>query len=101
MGYSFKKTKTVKVLTNEFSNIPIKSKRKPIKLESDRGAVFYNSILQNVLKGKNIHHYSRFTDKGPSIAQRVIETIRNILKEPVFEKRNADWVSEISSIIAK
>ena len=95
------KNKYSQTITNEFSNILTKSKRKPIKLESDRGSEFYNSIFQNFLKLKNIHHYSRFTDKGPSIAERVIRTIRTFLKKPVFEKGNADWVSELTSVIKK
>ena len=33
-------------ITNEFSNILIKSKRRPLKIESDRGSEFYNSIFQ-------------------------------------------------------
>ena len=93
------KNKYSQTITNEFSNILTMSKRKPLKLESDRGAEFYNNIFQNFLKSKNIHHYSRFTDKGPSIAERVIRTIRNLLKRPVFEKGNADWLSELPSII--
>ena len=51
------------------------------------------------MRSKNIHHYSRFTDKGPSIAERVIRTIRNLLKKPVFERRNANWLSELPSVI--
>ena len=101
MGYTTKKYIYSQTITNEFSNLLIKSKRKPIKLESDRGSEFYNSIFQNFLKLKNIHHYSRFTDKGPSIAERVIRTIRNLLKKPLFEKGNADWVSELTSVIKK
>ena len=93
------KNKYNQTITNEFSNILTTSKRKPLKLESDRGTEFYNSIFQNFLKSKSIHHYSRFTDKGPSIAERVIRTIRNLLKKPVFEKRNADSISELPSII--
>ena len=89
------KIKYSQTLTNEFSNISTTSKRKPLKLESDRGSEFHNSIFQNFLKTKNIHHYSRFTDKGPSIAERVIRTIRNFLKKPVFEKGRADWLSEL------
>ena len=72
------KNKNSKLLTDEFSNVLSKSKRRPLKLESDRGSEWYNSILQNFLKVKNIHHYSRFTDKGPSIAERVIRTVRNL-----------------------
>ena len=62
---------------------------------------WYNSVFQNFLKSKNIHHYSRFTDKSPSIAERVIRTVRNSLKKPVFEKGNADWLSELPSVIKK
>ena len=93
------KNKYSQTITNEFSNILIKSKRKPLKIESDRGTEFYNNVFQNFLKSKNIHHYSRFTDKGPSIAERVIRTIRNLLKKPVFEKGNADWLSELPTVI--
>ena len=93
------KNKYSQTITNEFSNILTTSKRKPLKVESDRGTEFYNSIFQNFLKSKNINHYSRFTDKGPSIAERVIRTIRNLLKKPVFEKGRADWLSELPSVI--
>ena len=72
------KNKYSQTITNEFSNILTTSKRKPLKIESDRGSEFYNKIFQNFLKLKNIKHYSRFTDKGPSIAERVIRTIRNL-----------------------
>ena len=95
------KSKYSQFITNEFSNIITTSKRKPIKLESDRGSEFYNSIFQNFLKSKNIQHYSRHTDKGPSIAERVIRTIRNLLKKPVFEKGKADWLSELPSVFKK
>ena len=95
------KNKYSQTITNEFSIILTTSKRKPLKLESDRGTEFYNSIFQNFLKSKNIQHYSRYTDKGPSIAERVIRTIRNLLKKPVFEKGNADWLSELASVIKK
>ena len=93
------KNKYSQTIANEFSNILSTSKRKPNKLESDRGTEIYNSIFQNFLKSKSIHHYSRYTDKGPSIAERVIRTIRNLLKKPVFEKGNADWISELPSVI--
>ena len=53
----------------------------------------------NFFKSKNIHHYSRFTDKGPSIAERVLRTIRNLIKKPVFETGNAVWLSELPSVI--
>ena len=50
------------------------------------------------MKSRNIHHYSRYTDKGPSIAEGVIRTIRNLLKKPVFLSGNADWISKLPSV---
>ena len=95
------KNKKSQTIANEFLNILTTSKRKPLKMESDRGAEFYNSILHNFLKLKNIYHYSRFTDKSPSIAEHVIRTERNLLKKPVIEKGRADWLSELPSVIEK
>ena len=95
------KNKYSQTITNEFSNILTKSKRKPIKLETDGGSEFYNSIFQNFLKIKNILHNSRFTDKGSSIAERLIRTVRNLLKKPIFSAGEASWISELSSVIKK
>ena len=51
------------------------------------------------MKSKNIEHYSRYTDKGPSIAERVIRTLHNLLKKPIFLAGNANWVSELPPVI--
>ena len=53
------------------------------------------------MKGKSIHLHSRFTDKGPPIAEKVFRTIRKLIKKPRFEKGNANWLSELSSITTK
>ena len=92
------KNKYSKTITDEFWNFLKTSKRKLLKLESDGGSEFYNSIFQNFLKSKHIHHCSRLTDKGPSIAERVFRTIRNLLKKPLFGKGNANWISEFPSV---
>ena len=48
------KNKKSQTITNEFMNILSNSKRRPLKLENDRGAECYNSIFQNFLKTKKI-----------------------------------------------
>ena len=50
---------------------------------------------------KNKHHFSRFTEKCPSIAERFIRTVRNLSKKLVFGKGNADWLNELPSVIKK
>ena len=93
------KKKNSQTITQEFSTIISTSKRSPVNLESDRGADFYNSIFQKLLKSKSIQLYSRFTDKGPSVAERVVKTIRNLIKKQVFGKRTANWLSELLSVV--
>ena len=93
------KNKYIQTILNEFSNTLTTSKRSPLQIESDRGSEFYINIFRNFLKNKNIQHYSRFTDKGPSIAERVIRTLRNLLKKPKFLAGKADWLSELPSVV--
>ena len=51
------------------------------------------------MKSKNIGQYSRYSEKGPSIAERVIRTVRNLLKKPVSLAGKADWLSELPSVV--
>ena len=50
---------------------------------------------------KNINDHSRFTDIGPSKDKKVIRTIRNPLKKPVFSSRdsNWNWLLELPSVL--
>ena len=93
------KNKNSQTITEEFSNILTTSKQFPAKLESDSGKEWYNSIFQIFLRSKIVQHYSRYTARGPSIAERVIRTLRGLLEKPVFEKGKTDWISELSSAL--
>ena len=92
------KNKKAQTKPQEFSNFLTTSKRLPLKIKSNRGTEVYNSIFQNFFKVKNTHHYPRFTDQGPSIAERVVRTLKNLFKKPVFQKK-ANWVLELPSVI--
>ena len=92
------KNKYSQTITNEFSNLLSTSKRKPNKIESERGTEFYISFFRNLLKTKNIRYFSRLTHKGPSITGRVIRTIRNLLKRPIFQAGIADWLVELPTV---
>ena len=95
------KRKNSLTISENFSIILTNLKRLPFKLESDRGKEWYNSIFHYFLKSKNLQHYSRSTDKGPTKAERDIRTIRNLLKKPVFEKGNDIWLNKLSSVFNK
>ena len=50
------------------------------------------------MKPRIIQYFSSITDKGPSIAETIIRTIRNLLKKPVFLQGDSDWTSELPSV---
>ena len=60
---------------------------------------FETIIFQNFFKIGKIHHYSKIADKGLSIAERALRTIRNFSKKPVFLKGKAAWASQLPSVI--
>ena len=95
------KNKFAKTVTEAFSNIINNSKRKPKLLETDDGKEFTNKMFIEFLKLNDIKRYSRYTSKGAVFAERFNRTIRDLLKKPVFEKGNANWIDELHSITSK
>ena len=81
-----------------FENILINSKRKPNLIKSDRGKEFYNNIFQDFLNRNNIKLYSRNSSYGAVFAERFNRTIRDLLKRPVFEKVESNWVDILPTI---
>ena len=75
----------------------INSKRKPNLIESDLGKEFYN-IFQDFLNENNIKLYSRNSSYGAVIAERFNRTIRDLIKRPVFEKGDGNWIDILQTI---
>ena len=76
----------------------ISSKRSPNLIESDRGKEFYNNIFQDFLNKNNIKLYSRSSSYGAVFAERFNRTIRDLLKRPVFEKCDGNWIDVLPTI---
>ena len=92
------KNKNAQTIKDSFENILISSKRKPNLVESDRGKEFYNNIFQDFLNKNNIKLYSRNSSYGAVFAERFNRTIRDLLKRPVFEKGDGNWIDILQTI---
>ena len=92
------KNKNAQTIKDSFENILINSKRKPNLIESDRGKEFYNNIFQSFLNNINIKLYSRKTHLGAVFAERSNKSIRDLLKKPVFEKGDSNWIDILPTI---
>ena len=92
------KNKNAITIKDSFENILISSKRKPNLIESDRGKEFYNNIFQDFLNKNNIKLYSRNSSYGAVFAERFNKSIRDLLKRPVFEKGDGNWIDVLPTI---
>ena len=92
------KNKKAEIIKNAFENILKSSKRKPNLIETDDGSEFVNKLFTNLLNNKNIKRYSRNTSLGAVFAERFNRTIRDLLKKPVFEKGNGNWIDVLPTI---
>ena len=90
--------KNAQTIKDSFENILISSKRKPNLIESDRGKEFYNNTFQDFLNKNNIKLYSRNSSYGAVFAERFNRTIRDLLKRPVFERGDANWIDVLPTI---
>ena len=92
------KNKNGQTIKDSFENILINSKRSPNLIETDRGKEFYNNIFQDYLNKNNIKLYSRNSSYGAVFAERFNRTIRDLLKRPVFEKCESNWIDVLPTI---
>ena len=92
------KNRNAITIKDSFENILISSKRKPNLIESDRGKEFYNNIFQDFLNKNDIKHYSRKSSYGAVFAERFNKTIKDLLKRPVFEKNDGNWIDILPTI---
>ena len=92
------KNKNAQTIKDSFENILISSKRKPNLIETDRGKEFYNNIFQEFLNKNNIKLCSRNSSYGAVFAERFNRTIRDLLKRPVFEKGDGNWIDVLPTI---
>ena len=76
----------------------ISSKRKPNLIESDRGKEIYNNIFQDFLNENNIKIYSRSSSYSAVFAERFNCTVRDLLKRPLFEKVDGNWIDVLLTI---
>ena len=92
------KNKNAQTIKDSFEKILINSKRKPNLMESDRGKDFYNNIFQNLLINSSFKFFSRSRSSDAVFAERFNRTIRDLVKRPVFEKSDGNWVDVLPTI---
>ena len=100
VGQYLSKIKNAQTIKDSCENILISPKRSPYLIETDRGKEFDNNVFQDFLNTNNIKLYSRNSSFGSVFGERFNRTIRDLLKRPVFEKGDSNWI-DVLPIITK
>ena len=73
-------------------------KQKTKMVGTDDGEEFVNKVITNLLNQNNIKKLSRHTSKGAVFTERFNRTIRNVLKKPVSEYRDANGLGILPTV---
>ncbi|KAJ8915419.1 hypothetical protein NQ315_003179 [Exocentrus adspersus] len=93
------KNKTGQELTQAFEDILLHAnKRVPSNLQTDQGTEYYNRIFNNLMKKYNINHYSTYSVKKASMAERVIRTIKSKLYKYFSLNGTYKWLDVLPEI---
>ena len=95
------KNKAAETVTNAFSIITRKCNREPSLIESEDGRKYIKRFVAEFLYSKDVKRYKSDTKRTAVFAERFHRTIRDLVKEPVFEKVNAKWVDELPEVPQK
>ena len=92
------KNKNAQTIKDSFDIILINSKRKPSLIETDRGKEFHNNIFQNFIKNISNKVCYRSSSFGSVYAERFNRSISDLLKKPVFERGDGNWIDLLPTI---
>ena len=75
------------------------SKRKPLKIRSDRGKEFYNTTFLHYLEEQNIQIYSTNSDLKAVFVERFNRTLLDLIKEPMYIEGKGNWLNHINNVL--
>lgn len=94
------KNKKAVTVTEAFRKIFKRTRRRPLKIQSDFGTEFENVIFKDFLKKNNITLFHTYSRTKANIVERKIEHIRSILARVFTHFKNRRWI-DILPILTK
>ena len=95
------KDKSGKSTTTALKSLIEKAKRKPDKIWSDRGKVFYNKTFLDFLKQNEIQIYSINSDLKAVFVERFNRTLLDLIKKPMYIEGKACWLNHLDAAMEK
>ena len=93
------RTKECVEIAGAFENIIKKSKRKPVKLQTDSGKEFVGAPFQCMLKKQNIIHFSTEQDVKAQIVERFNRTFKEMVHRYFTHLGTLRYVEDLQSFV--
>ena len=94
------KNKTAQIVLDAFSNVLIKSNRKPKQLQSDDGKEFVNHKLKKFLDSNDINFYTVKSENKACIVERVIRTLKEKIYRYFTYTKSKKYIDIIDDIVS-
>ena len=94
------KNKTGKTVTDAMTKILKRSEgRKPLNLQTDDGKEFYNKTFQELMKRKDIHHFSTSGDTKSSVIERFNRTLKQRMYRYFTSQNTLNFVPVLQDLV--
>lgn len=94
------KSKSGRDVLEGFKKIFSRTKRTPLKLQTDDGKEFWDKGVQNYLKTRKINFFTLRSDKKAAIAERVIRTLKAKIWRYMHEKHTKRYVDVLQDLVS-
>lgn len=86
-------------IISAFKKIFKKSKRKPTKLQTDKGTEFLNKDFQQFLSENNIYHFTTDQDPKAALVERFNRTLQERMFEYFTETQTLNYTSVLKNLV--
>lgn len=95
------KRKTGQAVTEAMKKVFSTAANVPVNLQTDMGKEFYNKDFGDLMKQKNINHYSSYSNLKSSIVERCNRTLKNIMWKQFSLQGTYKWLDLLPEIVKK
>lgn len=91
------KSKSAEEVSRAMEDV-LMEQRHPKNLQSDQGKEFYNTKFNGLMKRYSINHYSTYTVKKASMAERVIRTMKEKIHKSFNIRGTYKWIDILQDL---
>ena len=95
------KDKKCQSVSDKFKDLFNEIDELPKKIQTDKGSEFLCPQVRKLFDEYNIFHYITNSDRKASIAERVIQTIKNLLYKMMDNSEDLNWVYHLPDVRKK